>query len=113
MEIPMTKTLVATAAVAGLLVVGPIAEASAWTRNSTVTTRYGTYTVNGAGGCGGGSCSFNRTVTGPYGDTWTRNGAITRTGPNRYTYWGTATGPYGGSVMRSGNVYVTPGYRYW
>ena len=106
------KILIATAALAGLLVVGPIAEASAWTHNGTVTTRRGTYAINGTGGCGGGSCSWNRTVTGPYGGTWTRNGMITQTGPGQYRYWGRFTGPYGGTVTRSGTVFVDPRYSY-
>ena len=102
------KMLIATASLAGLLVVGPIAVASAWTRNGTVTTQRGTYTVNGGGGCAGGTCSWGRTVTGPYGGTWSRSGTVTQTGPGQFNYSGQATGPYGGTVTRSGTVVVTP-----
>jgi hypothetical protein len=98
----------ATAALAGLLLAGSIAEASAWTRQGTVTTARGTYTVNGAGGCVGNTCSGTRTVTGPYGGTVTRSGTITKTGPGTYQYSRTVTGPYGGTVTRQGTVYVTP-----
>jgi hypothetical protein len=100
-----------TAAIAGLLLVGTAAEASAWTRQGTVTTARGTYTVNGAGSCAGGTCSRSRTVTGPYGGTVTRNGSVTKTGPGQYQYSGTTTGPYGRTVTRSGTVVVAhPAY---
>ena len=77
------KTHFATATVAGLLLVGTIAEASAWTRQGTVNTARGTYTVNGAGSCAGGTCSGTRTVTGPYGGTVNRSGTVVVT-PPRY-----------------------------
>ena len=102
------KTIIATAALAGTLIVGTAADASAWTRNGTVSTWRGTYTVHGGGGCAGGTCSWGRTVTGPYGGTWTRSGTVTQTGPGQYSYSGRATGPYGGTVTRSGTVTVTP-----
>jgi hypothetical protein len=98
----------ATAGLAGLLLVGTIAEASAWTRQGSVTTARGTYTVNGAGSCAGGTCSGTRTVTGPYGGTVTRSGTVTKTGPGQYQYTGTVTGPYGRTVNRSGTVVVAP-----
>jgi hypothetical protein len=98
----------ATAALAGLLLVGTIAEASAWTRHGTVNTARGTYTVHGAGGCAGGTCARTKTVTGPYGGTVTRSGSITKTAPGQYQYSGTVTGPYGGTVTRSGTVVVAP-----
>lgn len=101
-------TQFATAAIAGLLLVGMAAEASAWTRQGTVTTARGTYAVNGSGSCAGGTCSRTRTVTGPYGGTVTRSGSVTKTGPGQYQYSGTATGPYGRTVTRSGTVVVAP-----
>jgi hypothetical protein len=97
----------ATAGLAGLLLAGTIAEASAWTRQGTVTTARGTYAVNGAGSCAGGTCSGTRTVTGPYGGTVTRSGTVTKTAPGQYQYTGTVTGPYGGTATRSGTVVVT------
>jgi hypothetical protein len=99
-----------SAALAGLLLAGSAADASAWTRHGTVTTPRGTYTVNAAGGCGGGVCSRTRTVTGPYGGTVTRSGSVVRTGPGQYSYQGQTTGPYGRTVTRSGTVVVNPPY---
>jgi hypothetical protein len=101
---------ITTAAVAGLLLAASAADASAWTRNGTVHTWRGAYTVQGSGGCGGGSCSRTRTVTGPYGGTVTRSRTVTRTGPGQYSYQGRVTGPYGGTVTRSGTVVVAPPY---
>ena len=98
----------AGAGLAGLLLAATAADASAWTRHTTVNTWRGTYTVNSAGGCGGGVCSRTRTVTGPYGGTVTRSGTVVRTGPNQYSYQGSVTGPYGGTITRSGTVVVTP-----
>ena len=108
------NTHCATAALAGLLLAGTIAEASAWTRQATVTTARGTYTVNSAGGCAGGTCSGTRTVTGPYGGTVIRGGSITQTAPGQYQYSGAVTGPYGRTVTRSGTITKTaPGqYQY-
>jgi hypothetical protein len=97
-----------SAALAGLLLAATAADASAWTRQGTVTTPRGTYTVNGSGGCAGGVCSFNRTVRGPHGGTVTRSGTVVQTGPGQYSYQGSVTGPYGGTVSRSGTVVVTP-----
>ena len=101
-------TQLATAAIAGLLLLGTAAEASAWTRHGTVTTARGTYAVNGAGSCAGGTCSRTRTGTGPNGGTVTRSGSVTQTAPGQYQYSGAATGPYGRSVTRSGIVVVVP-----
>ena len=75
-----------SAGLAGLLLAATAADASAWTRHTTVNTWRGTYTVNAAGGCSGGVCSRTRTVTGPYGGTVTRSGTVVRTGPNQYSY---------------------------
>jgi hypothetical protein len=105
MEIPM-KLLIATAALGGLLVVGPVSDASAWTREGTVTTGRGTYTVNGGGSCGGGVCRWGRTITGPNGGTVHRGGVVARTGPGRYRYWNRTVGPNGGTVVHTGRVYV-------
>jgi len=97
-----------SAALAGLLLAGTAADASAWTRYGTVNTARGTYVVNGSGGCAGGICSFNRTVRGPYGGTVTRSGTVVRTGPGQFSYQGQVTGPYGGTITRSGTVVVAP-----
>ena len=99
-----------SAALAGLLLAATAADASAWTRHTTVNTWRGTYTVNAAGGCAGGVCSRTRTVTGPYGGTVTRYDTVVRTGPGQFSYRGQTTGPYGGTVTRSGTVVVNPPY---
>jgi hypothetical protein len=98
------------AALAGLLLAGSAADASAWTRQGTVTTARGTYTVNAAGGCAGGVCSRTRTVTGPNGGTVRSSGTVVRTGPGQFSYQGQTTGPYGGTITRSGTVVVNRPY---
>lgn len=104
MMFPVTRTLIATASLAGLMAVGMVAEANAWTRSGTVTTARGTYTVQGGGACAYGSCSGARTVTGPYGNAVTRQGTVTRTAPGAAVYSGSVTGPNGGTVYRQGTV---------
>ena len=100
----------ASAGLAGLLLAATAADASAWTRQGTVTTPRGTYTVNSSGGCAVGVCSRTRTVTGPYGGTVTRSGTVVRTGANQYSYQGSVTGPYGGTITRSGTVVINRPY---
>src|SRR5262245_25904826 len=95
-----------SAALAGLLLAGSAADASAWTRQGTVTTWRGTYTVNAAGGCAGNVCSRARTVTGPYGGTVTRSGTVVRTGPGQFSYQGQLIGPNGGTITPPGTVVV-------
>src|SRR5262245_2369953 len=102
------KITIMTAALAGLLLAGSAADASAWTRYGVVHTWRGPYVVHGSGGCAGGVCNWQRTVRGPYGGVWTRSGTAVRTGPGTYSYSGTLTGPYGGTVTRSGTVVVAP-----
>jgi hypothetical protein len=100
----------AGAGLAGLLLAANAADASAWTRHTTVNTWRGTYTVNAAGGCAGGVCSRTRTVTGPYGGSVTQSGSVGRSGPGQFSYQGRVTGPYGGTITRSGTVVVNPPY---
>ncbi|AXK83855.1 hypothetical protein DW352_04370 [Pseudolabrys taiwanensis] len=102
------KTISASLAV--LISVGAVSQADAWTRSGTVTTARGTYTGSASGGCAGGTCSRTRSVTGPYGNTVSRSGSVSRTGPYRYSYSRTTTGPNGNSVTRSGSVATYP---YW
>jgi len=78
MEISMTKFVI-TAALAAVMFVGATSDASAWTRNSTVTTHRGTYTSQGSGGCANYSCSRSGTTTGPNGGTVSHQGTITVT----------------------------------
>jgi hypothetical protein len=100
----------ASAGLAGLLLAATAADASAWTRYTTVNTWRGTYTVNAAGGCAAGVCSRTRTVTGPYGGTVTQSGSVVRTGPGQFSYRERTIGPYGGTITRSGTVVVNRPY---
>jgi hypothetical protein len=109
MEGLMKFALIAASLVA-LLSVAAASPANAWTRSGSVTTWRGTYTGSASGGCSGGTCSRTRSVTGPNGNTWSRSGSVTRTGPYRYSYSRTTTGPNGNSVTRSGWVRTYPYY---
>jgi hypothetical protein len=102
------KVALLSASLAAVLSLTMVAEAAAWTRNSTVTTPRGTYSHNVTGTCSGGACARSGSVTGPYGGTVSRTGTVTRTGPSSYSYSRTTTGPYGNSVTRSGTVQVSP-----
>ena len=82
-----------------------MSEAAAWTRSGTFTTRRGTYSSQASAGCSAGTCSRSRSITGPYGNTVSRTGSITRTADRGYSYSRTTTGPNGGSITRSGTVY--------
>ena len=104
------KTISASLAV--LISVGAVSQADAWTRSGSVTTARGTYTGSASGSCAGGTCSRSRSVTGPYGNTVSRSGSVSRTAPYAYSYSRTTTGPYGNSVTRSGTVTAYP-YYYW
>src|SRR5260221_7998508 len=84
----------ASAGLAGLLLAATAADASAWTRHTTVNTWRGTYTVNAAGGCGGGVCSRTRTVTGPYGGTGTQSRSVVRTRPGPVSHPGPLPRPH-------------------
>ncbi|HTZ71219.1 MAG TPA: hypothetical protein VMB71_11265 [Acetobacteraceae bacterium] len=75
-----------------------------WTRSGSVTTPRGVYTGNFSGGCAGGTCSRQGTVTGPYGYSASRYGSVTRTAPGQYSSTGSATGPYGGVWSRTGST---------
>lgn len=102
----MKRHLIASA-LAAITMAGFAADASAWQRNSTVTTGRGTYSFQGGGSCANGSCSRSYTRTGPYGNSYSRSGTVTRQG-GHYDYSRTTTGPYGGSVTRSGSFYPYP-----
>lgn len=102
------KLMLISGIVAATVGVASVSEANAWTRSGSVTTARGTYTGQASGTCAGGTCSRTRSVTGPNGNTVTRSGSATRTGPYRYSYTRTTTGPNGGSVTRSGRVVSYP-----
>lgn len=97
---------IATGLIAATLTVMTVSEASAWSRNRTVTTNQGTSTINGSGSCTGNSCSRSVTRTSPYGNTATRTGSVT-CDPSTHSCQGssTTTGPNGETVYREGEVH--------
>ncbi len=72
------KKLIAMSTLAGALSIAAVADASAWTRSATSTGPRGTSSVQASGGCANGSCTRSVTRTGPYGNTYTRQGTVTR-----------------------------------
>ncbi len=72
------KKLIAMSTLAGALSIAAVADASAWTRSGTATGPRGTSSVQASGGCANGSCSRSVTRTGPAGNTYTRQGTVTR-----------------------------------
>ncbi len=73
------KKLILMSALAGALSVAAAADASAWTRSGTATgPRGGTSSFQASGSCANGSCSRTATRTGPAGNTYTRQGTVTR-----------------------------------
>jgi hypothetical protein len=99
----MKATLAASALIGALWFTGT-ADANAWTREGTVTTRWGTSSFAAQGSCANGTCVRSVTRTNPYGATVTRQGRVT-CGPN--ACWGRSrvTGPNGNTVYRRGAVY--------
>ena len=100
------KVALLSASLAAVLSLTMVAEAAAWTRNSTVTTPRGTYAHNVAGVVPG-RLWRSGSVTGRRRQG-SRTGTVTRTGPSSYSYSRTTTGPYGNSLTRSGTVQVSP-----
>ena len=98
----MNKIFTASALTA-VLAFGAFAEAHAWERNGTVTGPRGTSTFSGSGSCSGGTCTRERSRTGAYGRTVTRQGE--RTCANgTCTGSRTTTGPNGQTVTRQGSI---------
>ena len=97
------KKLIVMSALAVALSVAATADASAWTRNGTITGPRGTSTIQGSGSCANGTCSRAVTATGPNGNTVTRQGSATCAygvcAGSRQT-----TGPRGNTVYRRGVV---------
>lgn len=82
-----------------------VAPASAWTRNSSVTTPRGTYTGSASGECAyGAGCQRGSTWTGPNGGTVNHQGSAYATGNGSINYGGSTTGPNGGTVSRGGTI---------
>jgi hypothetical protein len=73
----MTKLLLTSACI-GALSIAAIADANAWTRSGSATGPRGTSSVSVTGGCANGTCTRSVTRTGPAGNTYTRQGTISR-----------------------------------
>jgi len=72
------KKLFLMSAVIGSLSVAAVADANAWTRSATSAGPRGTSSVQASGSCANGTCSRSATRTGPAGNTYTRQGSISR-----------------------------------
>lgn len=92
---------IASLALASMLVLGAVADASAYTRSSTTTgPRGNTVGSVGTGACYGGACVSNKTVTGPRGYTATRSGNTT-CADGKCQGGATYTGPGGNTIKRN------------
>lgn len=94
------KSMIATTALAGLLSMSLVAQASAWERNGSLSGPRGTNTFSAQGSCSGSSCSRSATATGANGRTATRNGSGSCSG-NSCSGSRTTTGPGGQTVQRN------------
>lgn len=94
----MTKIL-ATTALAAILLGGLAAEAQAWTRSGTVTGPRGVGAVYATGTCAGGICNRTVTRTGPRGLTSTTQGSFS-CAAGACTGNSTTTGPFGRVFQR-------------
>lgn len=97
------KGMITAAALASLLTVTMVAEASAWERKASVSGPRGTKTFSAQGNCSGDSCTRSATATGVYGGTATRNGSGSCNGGS-CSGSRTTTGQAGNSVNRSGSI---------
>lgn len=96
------KSVFTTAALAGILAISLVTDASAWSRNGSVSGPRGTNTFNAQGSCSGGSCSRSATATGAYGRTAIRNGSGSCS-DNSCSGSRSTTGPAGRNFQRSGS----------
>jgi len=88
---------------ASLLALSAAGEASAFSRQGTVTGPRGTASVHAQAGCAAGTCSRSITRTGPSGATLSRKGVVTCT-DGSCSGSRTTTGPRGNIVTRSGSI---------
>jgi uncharacterized low-complexity protein len=72
------KKFFLTSAVIGALSVAAVADANAWTRSASSSGPRGTSSLSASGSCANGSCSRTATRTAPAGNTYTRQGSISR-----------------------------------
>ncbi len=97
------KKFVTMSAIAAVLSFAAVVEASAWTRNGTVSGPRGTANINASGNCANGTCSRNITRTGPYGYSMSRQGQVSCAN-GTCTSTRTTTGPGGKSITGYGTV---------
>jgi hypothetical protein len=102
-EINVMKKFLAVSAIAGAMLVAIVADANAGSRSGTITGPRGTTTFSGSRSCAGGTCSSQGSVTGPYGNTVSRQGSSSCSGGS-CSGSGTVTGPRGGTVSYNGTV---------
>ncbi len=72
------KNLFLASAVIGALAFASVVDANAWTRSATGNGPRGTSSVGVTGGCANGACTRSATRTGPAGNTYSRQGSISR-----------------------------------
>jgi uncharacterized low-complexity protein len=77
-ETATMKKAILMSMLAGALSIAAAADASAWTRSATSTGPRGTSSLQASGSCANGTCSRSATRTGPAGNTYTRQGSVTR-----------------------------------
>lgn len=101
------KNLLATALAGACFMAFAATEVSAWERKTTTTGPNGySRSVESSRGCSDGSCSFEREVTGPAGNTRTRSRTVTRDDDGDGVSWDrgrSVTGPAGNTVTYGGS----------
>ncbi len=75
--------------------------ARAWERSGSLTTPNGTWTGSRSASCADGSCSRSGSLSNPQGQSWTRQGQVTRQAPGQWSGSRSATGPNGQGYARS------------
>lgn len=97
------KTYLAMAAAAACIMTVASADANAWSGKRTYYgPNGGQWTVERQEHCSNGTCTYKRSVTGPWGNTRTNEGAVTDTG-NGWERRGTITRRDGSSVTYGGS----------
>lgn len=101
----MTNKFFATALAAGLLLAGTAGDAFARSRSVTATGPQGNTISRGfENGCANGSCSRERSVTGPNGNSSSYSRSITRTAPGSYDVERSRSRPNGTGWTRERSV---------
>jgi hypothetical protein len=120
-ETTMTRPLLKTAAVVGLVVAGSLAVAlpasaangrhgfvrgphDASSTRTYIGSNGRTWTRNASTNCADGSCTRATTITGSNGHSVSRDETVTRTGHGDFSTSGSVTGPNGRTVTNSGQT---------